>query len=70
MPSDIPKCIYMRPEMKFPRNEISFCQEKSSVYINFHCGRVVGVKRPIKKCKQTRARYRAKHVGGNDAGIY
>ena len=26
--------------------------------------------RPIKKCKQTRARYREKHVGDNNAGIY
>ena len=30
---------------------------------NFALG-VFGVKRPIEKCKQTRARYRDKHVGG------
>ena len=36
---------------------------------NFVSG-VIGVNRPINKCKQTRARYREKHVGDNNAGIY
>ena len=31
---------------------------------------VVGVNRPIKKCKQTRARYRGNHVGNNNADIF
>ena len=35
---------------------------------NFVSG-VVGVNRPIKKYKQTRVRYRNKHVGGNNTGI-
>ena len=39
------------------------------VKYNFVSG-VVGVNRPIKKCKQTRTRYRDKHVGDNSAGIY
>ena len=30
---------------------------------------VVGVKRLIKKGKQSRARYRGKHVGSKDTGI-
>ena len=36
---------------------------------NFVLG-VVGAKQPIKKCKQTRARGRDRHVGGNNASIY
>ena len=31
---------------------------------------VVGIKKPMKKCKQSKARYRDKHIGGNSAGIY
>ena len=31
---------------------------------------MVGVKRSIKKCKQTRAKYRDKHVEGNSEDIY
>ena len=36
---------------------------------NFVSG-VFGVNQPIKKSKQTRARYIDKHVRGNNAGIY
>ena len=31
---------------------------------------VVGVNQSIIKCKQTRLRYRGKHVGGNNTDIY
>ena len=68
----------MRPKMKYPRNEISICHEKIQFKLlfiatgmkrNFVMG-VVDVKQSIKKFKQSRARYKDKHVGGNNAGIY
>ena len=31
--------VYMRPEMKSARNEISTHHKGNSVYITFHCGR-------------------------------
>ena len=48
--------VYMRPEMKSTRKEISIHHNRNSVYITFHCGRnetnfISGVardKRPIK----------------------
>ena len=36
---------------------------------NFVSG-VVGMNQSLKKCKQTGMRYRDKHVGGNNTGIY
>ena len=70
--------VYMRSEMKYKRNEISFRHEKYFVYITFIAGEikynlvsgVFGMNQPIKKCKQTRVRYIDKHVRGNNAGIY
>ena len=70
--------VCMRPEMKYTRNDISLCHEKNSVYITFYYEQnkynfalgVAGVNQLIKKCKQTRARYRDKHVRGNNVGIY
>ena len=68
----------MRPKMKYPRNEISICHEKIQFKLlfvatgmkrNFVMG-VVDVKQSIKKFKQSRARYKDNHVGGNNAGIY
>ena len=38
--------------------------------IYFFAGGMVGMKRPIEKCKQTRAISRGKNVAGNNTGIY
>ena len=63
----------MRPKMKF-----RLTMKKFISVLTFIAGEMkynfvlemVGLKQPIKKCKQTRARSRKKHVGGNNAGIY
>ena len=67
----------LRGRLQENRNEILFCYGKNSICITFHAGEmkynfdswVVWVNRPIKKCKQTRARYRNNHFGGNIAEI-
>ena len=72
--------LNVRPEIKYTSNQILFRHEKNSVYCtllfnadkikcNF-ISRLVAVKQPIKKCKQIRARYKDKHVGGNNSGIH
>ena len=63
----------LKPKMKFrfAMKEILFTllfiagEMKCNIVLG-----VVGVQRPIKKCKQTRARYRDKDVGGKNASIY
>ena len=63
----------MRPKIKF-RSAV----KKNYIYITFHCGQnemnfcfgVVEVKRPIKKCKQTKMRCLGKQIKGNIADVY
>ena len=63
---------YKRPEMKFRfalKKMFTLLLLPSEMKYNF-VSRVVGVKRSIKKCKQIRARYKVKHAGGSNVGIF
>ena len=64
---------YMKPEMKclstMKRIMFTLLFIAGEMQCNFVSG-VTEVNQPIKKCKQTRARYRDEYVGGNNAGIY
>ena len=63
----------MRPKMKFRLAMIKILFTLLFVAGEMKCNfvsEVVGVNRPIRKCKQTKVRYRDKHVGGNSTGIY
>ena len=65
----------MRPEMKNTWNENRHAMKNLLIFTsgkvkcNFVSG-VVEVKRPIKKCIPSRARYKDKYVGDKNAGIY
>lgn len=69
--------VYKRPDMKYTRNFVSLWKPivftllfiLSEIECNLVSG-VVGVNRPIEKCKQARDIYGDKHVGGSKRGIY
>ena len=75
---DVYEAAYLRYEMTFTRNEISFHRKKSLLTLLFSADEmkwsffsgVVAIKRPLKICKQTRVRYRDMHVESDNAGTY